>query len=247
MNTEIIYIIFAVSVSALIIAVVTLMYTRLKQTRYNAEKNMAQLESIRESLEKKMYELNDRILRSDERWKDINHLLIRQERTTIDKVVDVSGKVQINRFLRENGIDEKDVEIDNDLIFVLTPFNEKYRNDYETIRQICTDVGFKCKRGDEQYFSSDIFPEILKQIVRAKLIIANTNGRNANVLYELGIAHALDKPVLLISEIPENIPVDIKSKRFIIYENAKQLKDLLKNELIKVLKDNSTTTTTTST
>jgi len=58
--------------------------------------------------------------------------------------------------------------------------------------------------------------------------------RNPNVLYELGIAQAMDKPVIMISKQSENIPIDIKSRRFIIYKDLQQLRTNLKNELIKV-------------
>ncbi|MBK8089395.1 MAG: hypothetical protein IPK31_16460 [Chitinophagaceae bacterium] len=92
----------------------------------------------------------------------------------------------------------------------------------------------RCERGDEKFYRGDIFSQILKSIVKANLIIANINGRNANVLYELGIAQALDKPTIFIAKSVEDIPLDIKSKRFIIYKSDLDLERLLKAELLRI-------------
>lgn len=69
---------------------------------------------------------------------------------------------------------------------------------------------------------------MLKFIVKSNLIIANINGRNPNVLYELGIAQAFDKPVILISGEPENLPIDIKSKKFLIYKDYEELQEMIR-------------------
>lgn len=70
------------------------------------------------------------------------------------------------------------------------------------------------------------------------MIIANINGRNPNVLYELGITQALDKPVILISREPEKLPIDIKSKRFLIYRDYKVLQEMIRQELINLTTTN---------
>jgi hypothetical protein len=50
------------------------------------------------------------------------------------------------------------------------------------------------------------------------VLVADCSGRNPNVFYELGLAHALDKPVVLITGDPaEEMPTDIKAFEFISY------------------------------
>lgn len=95
-------------------------------------------------------------------------------------------------------------------------------------------MGFKCQRGDEDYFGGDIFPKVLELIVKARLIIAIIDGRSPNVLYELGVAQALDKKVILVAKEPDDLPVDIKSQRFLIYEDSEDLKKQLRMELDKL-------------
>ncbi len=223
-----------ISISISIIAF--LLYSRLKKSRYDQENNKALLESIRYSLEEKMYGINDRLIQSEERWRDVNHLLIKNEYPERESPLNDNNRIYYSNFLKENGIEQNDLIIDNKLIFILTPFHDKYYEDYKVIKDVCAQNGFKSFRGDENYFKSDIFPEMLKLIVKSSLIIANINGRNPNVLYELGIAQALDKPVLLISKEPDNLPIDIKSKRFLIYSSYADLQEKIRAELFNLTK-----------
>lgn len=234
MESQYITIIFASLTSVLVSLVAFLLYKNLKKARYDKDENKALLESIRKSLENKMYGINERLVLNEERWRDVNHLLLRNEYKENATPISNSKKVHYSNFLESNGIKENDLLIDNKLIFFLTPFHDSFYEDYKVIREVCTSAGFKCKRGDEDYFKGDIFPEMLKLIVKSNLIIANINGRNPNVLYELGIAQALDKPVLLISREPEKLPVDIKSKRFLIYSSYKDLQEMIRKELINL-------------
>ena len=50
---------------------------------------------------------------------------------------------------------------------------------------------------------------VLDQIKTAKLVIADVTGGNPNVLYELGFAHAMQKPVLIITQDLDSAPVSI--------------------------------------
>lgn len=236
MEINLITTIIIVALSILITSIVVFLYSKMKKSSYDKDNNKVILESIRSSLEQQMYGLNDRLIQSEERWKDVNHLLIKNEYSEKKFPSNNENEIHYSNFLKENGIEQNDLIIDNKLIFIITPFHDKYYEDYKVIRDVCTQNGFKAYRGDETYFKSDIFPEMLKLIVKSSLIIANINGRNSNVLYELGIAQALDKPVLLISKEPNNLPIDIKSKRFLIYSSYADLQEKIRAELFNLTK-----------
>lgn len=228
--------IFLIALASVIISAVTLLFFyRLKKAKYDTEQNKAVLESIRSSIEKQMYGLNDRLILNEERWRDVNHLLLRNEYIGNSSPITNSRQTYYSDFLKANGITQNDLLIDNRLVFILTPFHDNYSEDYKVIREACTQSGFNAYRGDENYIKGDIFPEMLKLIVKSNLIIANINGRNPNVLYELGIAQALDKPVILISSEPEKLPIDIKSKRFLVYRNYTELQEMIRKELQNLL------------
>jgi hypothetical protein len=40
------------------------------------------------------------------------------------------------------------------------------------------------------------------------------------VLYELGIAHTLGKPVLILTQSADDVPIDLGTRRMLIYSDA---------------------------
>ena len=50
----------------------------------------------------------------------------------------------------------------------------------------------------------------------------------------MGIAHALDKPTILITKRPNDVPFDVKSKYLIIYQDYNDLEEKLAVELTKI-------------
>ena len=52
----------------------------------------------------------------------------------------------------------------------------------------------------------------------ADLVIADISIHNANVFYELGLAHAAHKPVVFTSGNLEDVPFDLRHLRVIIYD-----------------------------
>jgi hypothetical protein len=74
---------------------------------------------------------------------------------------------------------------------------------------------------------------IYNQISKADVIIADMSGRNANVFYEVGYAHAIGKTNLLVTQKAEDIPFDLKHYPHIIYNGSLTY---LKAELAKKLK-----------
>jgi hypothetical protein len=104
---------------------------------------------------------------------------------------------------------------------VLMPFSEKFRDIYEVgIKPACKDAGAICERIDEQIFSENILERIYGQIRKADIIVSEMTGRNANVFYETGYAHALGKRVILLTQEADDIPFDLRPYPHIIYKGS---------------------------
>jgi hypothetical protein len=133
-------------------------------------------------------------------------------------------------------------EVDKNLCFVLMPFDETFNPIYTGIIKKATDF-FKldCKRADEIFGTKPIIEDIWEYIQKANFLIADLTGRNPNVFYELGVAHALKKKVILITQKMDDLPFDLRHYRCIIYENsiagAGKLEDGLKSTIDKLLKE----------
>jgi nucleoside 2-deoxyribosyltransferase len=83
--------------------------------------------------------------------------------------------------------------------------------------------------------------DILKSIGAADVVLADLTRKNANVFYEVGICHALGKPVLLLAQSIEDVPFDLRHRRVLLYEysprGCKRLEGVLKENMSTVLKD----------
>jgi hypothetical protein len=219
-----------IALFSVILSGLTFYYSKRRKTRYNEEFHRIELELMRKSIEKQMYELNRKLTATESRWKDVNHLVLASQERAPDPN---QYHPQITSFLESAGITPSDLEGDSNLVFILTPFNPDHRLQYQTIASVCQNLGLRALRGDEEFVAGDVFPHILKQIVRARVVIANIDGRNPNVFYELGIAHALGKPTILLSPRPEEVPFDVRAKRVIFYKNMEDLSLQLQHELAK--------------
>jgi len=118
--------------------------------------------------------------------------------------------------------------------FVLMPFTSDFDDVYQLgIKATCGELDIYCERVDEQIFQESILDRIYNQIAKADLIIADMSGKNPNVFYEVGYAHALGKNVILLTKEAKDIPFDLEHYPHIIYDNKIVN---LKNELKKRLK-----------
>lgn len=77
--------------------------------------------------------------------------------------------------------------------------------------------------------------DIWTKINQAAFIIADVTGKNPNVMYELGIAHTIGKPVILITQNTKSIPFDFTHLRHFKYEDNSDGKEKFAKELRRVI------------
>jgi len=131
-----------------------------------------------------------------------------------------------------------DLEDITNTCFVVMPFHSLFGAEYErVIKPAIEDVGLECVRGDEVYTHQSIVQDIWKAIRRARVMVAELSGRNPNVMYEIGMAHAIGKPIILLTRNQDDVPFDLRALRYIYYDpnNPFWGKDLRK-ELTKILR-----------
>jgi len=118
-------------------------------------------------------------------------------------------------------------------VFVLMPFDKKFDDIYKFgIKGAANELGAYAERLDEQLFTEGMLDRIFNQISKADVIVADMTGRNPNVFYEVGYAHALGKIVLLLTQKTEDIPFDLKHRQHTVYGGSI---DTLKSELVTKL------------
>lgn len=104
--------------------------------------------------------------------------------------------------------------------FIIMPFTPELNYFYLYLKQhIEHDFSIKCERADAQVLTISLLEKIQNYIATADVIIADCSNRNPNVMYELGIAHSLNKKVILItSDSISEAPSDIRHLEFIPYK-----------------------------
>ena len=121
-------------------------------------------------------------------------------------------------------------------IFVLMPFTDEMLDVFILgIRWAANEVDAVAERADDLEHNGEIIGEIRKAIAEYDAVVADTTGANPNVCYEVGYAHALRRPTVLICRNGERLPFDLKGTNHLMYANILSLRDPLKVKLAAAL------------
>lgn len=126
-----------------------------------------------------------------------------------------------------------------EICFVIMPFGGWFDDYYDTVyRPAIVAAGLEPHRADDLYRPSTIINDIWAYTQKAKLILADLSGKNPNVFYELGLAHALAKPAILIAESIEDVPFDLRALRVLEYnKNAPRWGEVLAEKITKSIRE----------
>lgn len=128
----------------------------------------------------------------------------------------------------------------NKSCFVIMPISEcegyekgHFKHVYnDIIKPAIEKTEFTAIRADEVKQTNLIHLDILQKLIDAPMAVCDLSTRNPNVLFELGIRQAFDRPVVLIQEIGTPKIFDITPLRYLEYS-----KELKYHEVLKTQKD----------
>ncbi len=124
--------------------------------------------------------------------------------------------------------------------FVLMPFDSEMDNIYSClIKPAIQKAGLASLRADSLLRPGSIIEQIRTSIRQSRFLIADVTSKNANVMYEIGLAQAMGKPIIFISQDLNDIPFDIRHLRVIIYDtnNFEKTQKELMISINEILKD----------
>jgi len=106
-------------------------------------------------------------------------------------------------------------------VFVVMQFSDPYQQLYlDVIQPVAREFGLEAYHVGELAGPGTILNDIVQGLVESKIIIAEITPPNQNVFYELGYAHALGKPTILLAERGKQLPFDITQYRCLFYDNT---------------------------
>jgi hypothetical protein len=111
-------------------------------------------------------------------------------------------------------------------VFVIMPFLNEMSNVYSLVAGCCASLNLSVQRADDLFGASHVIDDIWDLINSAKIVVCDCTHKNPNVFYELGIAHTVGKPVILITQNESDVPFDLRHWRYLLYpKNRKGLAD----------------------
>jgi hypothetical protein len=128
--------------------------------------------------------------------------------------------------------------VKNKECFIIMPISDAdgyppghFKHVYDNIvAPSCEKAGFQAIRADDIKATNLIHLDILKKLIEAPIAICDLSSRNPNVLFELGIRQAFDKPVVLIQESGTPKIFDIAPLRYLEYSKEMKYHDVLRSQ-----------------
>ncbi|OBR36272.1 hypothetical protein A9199_08340 [Donghicola sp. JL3646] len=77
---------------------------------------------------------------------------------------------------------------------------------------------FEIVRADLINSPGDINQDIIVRLHKSDLVVADLTDQNANVMWEVGLRHAFNKPIVTICKSDQKFPFDLISHRHIKYD-----------------------------
>lgn len=110
-----------------------------------------------------------------------------------------------------------------EICFIAAPFAPEFQAVSQAALTAANGLGLQAIRTDHTQPGVDFIRDIVNCIRSARLIVAvcspeSTGKANPNVLYELGMAHALGKPTIILTTDLNTLPTDIYTKYALEYD-----------------------------
>ncbi len=114
---------------------------------------------------------------------------------------------------------------------------EHWADIQEIIAEACFETGYVARLVSEMTGASVIQAEIVNNLYSDPVIICDVSGRNPNVMFELGMRIAFQKPVIIVVDDATDFSFDISPLRHIIYRRDREYKSIVqfKVQLVEAL------------
>jgi len=131
------------------------------------------------------------------------------------------------------------------LCFVLMPFATELVPVYENaIVPAATTAGLECQRADDITTPGGIMAQVWESLLKARVVVADLTNMNANVFYELGLAHTIGHNAILLTQDMEWVPFDLRHMRCVQYQPSEHGLRLLSQKLRRIFKEHIDETAT---
>lgn len=125
--------------------------------------------------------------------------------------------------------------IERGLVSMMMPFSGSFSDVYSTVKEKLESESYTCQRADDFWEHPHIMHDIVELLCQSQVVVCDLSGKNPNVFYEAGLAHAFGKEVILITQSMDDVPFDLKQLRCITYHNNNEGRERLAHEILQRL------------
>ena len=119
-------------------------------------------------------------------------------------------------------------------VFVLMPFRDGLAPIFRALKAVAQRHSLTIRRADSLAKPGSVVEHVWEEINNAEIVVADLTGANANVFYELGLAHAVGKPTILLSRSKLSGVFDVASLRQIRYQLSRSGLVKFKSEISEI-------------
>ena len=130
------------------------------------------------------------LVRKDEKILDLIEAMLKEKDAHHDMD---SAQVDVQAYFGTGQASHVEQTVDTSLVTAMMPFKPVFDDVREAMRRACTNTGFTLKAADDIWESSVLIQDVINLISKSCIVIVDFTGKNPNVFYETGVAHALGK------------------------------------------------------
>lgn len=220
-----------------------------ERTVKHQEGDLNRLYEVNKELKEQLKKRKDAELKNlDEQLNDISQNLIKNsefQQNEFEKLKDEIAKTKNSTLIKYDKIIQNLDLVTNSKskiekikrVFVIMPYSEQANKNYQIIKDTCFEQGLDIIRADEIISATESKTEKIKSLIsKSDLIIADVTGNNVNVMYELGFAHGINKPVILLASKIDELRIDVSNYKIILFNEINESKES-KEKLSVILKE----------
>jgi nucleoside 2-deoxyribosyltransferase len=98
-----------------------------------------------------------------------------------------------------------------------------------------TEAGFEARSPSQEAAEANTVFALIEEIKRSDVVVVDATGLDAFLLYALGVAHALEKPSVVLTQDIRDLPFDLRSYNVVTYSTRLDEISRLKDDLLKIL------------
>jgi hypothetical protein len=83
------------------------------------------------------------------------------------------------------------------------------------VKPIAEGLDLRVARSDRDPTPGQVTAQIIRSLIAARVVLADLTGGNANVYYELAVAHSFGKPVIVLVDRADELTFDTSTERVI--------------------------------